>query len=132
MCTKYHSVRRVTESLCRPLLTEDYVIQSMTDVSPPKWHLGHTTWFFEQLVLHRYAPHYEPYHERYSFIFNSYYQSLVERVSRDARAARPVGPTHQTFLKCLAMLGSGQGALTCPIQAIDKNGALWENTTGSS
>jgi ergothioneine biosynthesis protein EgtB len=81
----FDNVRRTTESICRPLVTEDYVIQSMTDVSPPKWHLGHTAWFFEQVILQRYAKNYKPFNERYYFVFNSYYQSFGDRVSRDIR-----------------------------------------------
>src|SRR5262245_51931361 len=48
---RYHQVRQFTEQLCQPLVTEDYVIQAMPDVSPPKWHLAHTSWFFETFVL---------------------------------------------------------------------------------
>jgi ergothioneine biosynthesis protein EgtB len=59
----------------------------MPDVSPPKWHLGHTTWFFEQILLRRFAPGYAPYHERFGYIFNSYYESFGERVARDQRGA---------------------------------------------
>jgi hypothetical protein len=47
----YRRVRRATETLCKPLVIEDYVVQSMADVTPPKWHLGHTSWFFEQFLL---------------------------------------------------------------------------------
>ena len=81
----FDNVRRVTESLCQPLMTEDYVIQSMVDVSPPKWHLAHTGWFFEQVILQQYAKNYTPYNERYYYLFNSYYQSFGDRVSRDMR-----------------------------------------------
>jgi len=62
----YHQVRKTTETLCQPLLTEDYVVQSMPDVSPPKWHLGHTSWFFEQFVLSEFLPGYVPRDERYA------------------------------------------------------------------
>ncbi|MCY3759479.1 MAG: DinB family protein, partial [Acidobacteria bacterium] len=65
--------------------TEDYVIQSMPDVSPPKWHLGHTTWFFERMILEEFADNYRACHPRYYFVFNSYYQSFGERVARDIR-----------------------------------------------
>ena len=50
----YHNVRNVTEGLCKSLLTEDYVIQTIADVSPPKWHLGHTSWFFERVILQQF------------------------------------------------------------------------------
>jgi len=84
---EYQKVRRTTERLCEPLCTEDFVIQSMPDVSPPKWHLGHTSWFFERVILQAFEPGYKQFHELYSFIFNSYYQSFGERLRRDARGA---------------------------------------------
>ena len=71
----YHQVRRQTEQLCEPLALEDYVIQSMPDASPAKWHLGHTTWFFERFVLQEHLPRYEPHHARYGYLFNSYYNA---------------------------------------------------------
>jgi ergothioneine biosynthesis protein EgtB len=81
----YTTVRAMTERLCQPLATEDYVIQSMPDVSPPKWHLGHTAWFFERAILQQFDQDYRPYNEKFYFIFNSYYQSFGERVARDIR-----------------------------------------------
>ena len=58
----YRQVRNASVALCRPLATEDYVIQSMPDVSPPKWHLAHTTWFFETFLLGPHRPGYRPFH----------------------------------------------------------------------
>jgi ergothioneine biosynthesis protein EgtB len=81
----YLSVRQQTEALCRPLETEDYVIQSMPDVSPAKWHLGHTTWFFETFLLQKYQHGYKPYREAYGFLFNSYYETIGERWARSNR-----------------------------------------------
>ena len=81
----YHTVRNVTEGLCKPLVIEDYVVQTMADVSPPKWHLGHTSWFFERVILQQFEKDYEPYNERYHYILNSYYQSLGDRTARDMR-----------------------------------------------
>jgi ergothioneine biosynthesis protein EgtB len=81
----YDDVRKRTEALCRPLETEDYVVQSITDVSPPKWHLGHTAWFFERVILQQYKNGYRPLDERYYFVFNSYYQSFGARWQRDMR-----------------------------------------------
>ncbi len=85
-------MRQQTETICRPLETEDYVIQSMEDVSPPKWHLGHTTWFFEQIILESFRDSYERYHPEFYFVFNSYYDSFGERVLRANRGtlSRPV------------------------------------------
>ena len=85
LLSSYSEVRSATEAICQPLLIEDYVVQSMPDVSPPKWHLGHTAWFFEQFLLAQFAPGAKPYHERYGYIFNSYYQSVGERVARNTR-----------------------------------------------
>lgn len=81
----FHTVRQTTERICEPLVTEDYCIQSMPDVSPPKWHLAHTSWFFEQVILQRYAKNYAPINETYFYLFNSYYQSFGERWKRDIR-----------------------------------------------
>ena len=81
----YLSVRRQTEALCKPLATEDYVIQSMPDVSPAKWHLGHTTWFFETFLLQKFLPGYKPYNEIYGYLFNSYYETIGERWARSNR-----------------------------------------------
>lgn len=81
----YDRVRRQTEDLCAPLETEDYVVQPTEDVSPPKWHLGHTTWFFETVLLARYEKGFAPFHERYGFVFNSYYESFGVRVNRMKR-----------------------------------------------
>ena len=81
----YNSVRRRTENLCRSLETEDYVIQPADFVSPPKWHLAHTTWFFETFLLKPYAPNYREFHPRYNFLFNSYYNSVGDRVLRQNR-----------------------------------------------
>jgi len=71
----YSRVRTATQNLCRTLEPEDYVVQSMPCVSPTKWHLAHTTWFFEQFVLLPHAPDYEVYDEQYHHLFNSYYQT---------------------------------------------------------
>jgi len=82
---KYLSVRRYSELLCEPLQTEDYVVQPVVDVSPPKWHLGHTTWFFETFILVPYAANYELFDESFNFVFNSYYESVGKRVIRTDR-----------------------------------------------
>ncbi|MGE0174832.1 MAG: ergothioneine biosynthesis protein EgtB [Oligoflexales bacterium] len=77
--------RRFTERLCSPLAIEDFGLQSMTDVSPAKWHLAHASWFFEKFVLMEYFPHYRPYSNDYLLLFNSYYHAagkLFERKNR--------------------------------------------------
>lgn len=77
--------RKHTETICLPLETEDYVVQPIADVSPPKWHLGHTTWFFEEFILKVYQPNYTVFNEDFSFVFNSYYETVGKRVIRANR-----------------------------------------------
>ncbi|MEM7126555.1 MAG: ergothioneine biosynthesis protein EgtB [Chloroflexota bacterium] len=81
----YQEIRSFTEELCQPLENEDYVIQSMEDVSPTKWHIGHTSWFFETFVLAEEYPEYQPLHPQYNYIFNSYYVSAGQRHCRPKR-----------------------------------------------
>lgn len=93
----YRRVRAWTHALCEPLTTEDYVVSSMTDVSPTKWHLAHTSWFFETFVL---APHlagYEPLDPRYAFLFNSYYVQAGERHCRAQRGLVTRPTVEQVF-----------------------------------
>ncbi|MEP3207588.1 MAG: ergothioneine biosynthesis protein EgtB [Maribacter sp.] len=77
--------RKQTEDICTPLEIEDYVVQPVVDVSPPKWHLGHTTWFFEEFILKPYAEDYQIFDEDFSFVFNSYYETVGKRVVRSDR-----------------------------------------------
>jgi ergothioneine biosynthesis protein EgtB len=81
----YQKVRSHTEDLCRNLKPEDTVVQPMEDVSPAKWHLGHTSWFFENFILKPYYNKYKEFHPEYAYIFNSYYTSQGDRVERDSR-----------------------------------------------
>ena len=81
---RYRAVRRFSEKLCEPLTPEDCVIQSMPDVSPTRWHLAHTTWFFEAFVLAR-SPGYEPFHPKYEYLFNSNYNHVGEQFPRPRR-----------------------------------------------
>jgi ergothioneine biosynthesis protein EgtB len=82
---RYAVVRRQTEKLCEPLETEDYVVSTMTDVSPTKWHLAHTSWFFETFVLAPFDATYVTPNPRYAFLFNSYYVQAGERHCRAQR-----------------------------------------------
>src|SRR5438874_11019476 len=81
----FRSIRQATENLCEPLTTEDYVIQSMPDASPVKWHLAHTTWFFETFVLAAALPDYQSFDPRFGFLFNSYYNAVGPRWARGQR-----------------------------------------------
>ena len=81
----YDAVRLLTEKLCLPLVTEDFVVQSMPDVSPTKWHLAHTSWFFETFILKPYANGYTEFDRHFSYLFNSYYNAIGDRHCRQNR-----------------------------------------------
>lgn len=85
MRERYQNVRRQTERLCAPLAVEDYVIQSMQDASPARWHLAHTTWFFETFVLVQACPGYAPWHSDFAYLFNSYYNQIGAQYPRPKR-----------------------------------------------
>jgi ergothioneine biosynthesis protein EgtB len=89
---RFSQIREQTVSLIAPLNPEDTVIQSMPDVSPTKWHLAHTTWFFETFLLRKFAPAYRVFHDRYCYLFNSYYNSVGPHHPRAGRGqlSRPV------------------------------------------
>ncbi len=82
---KYKGIRQRTEDICAPLQTEDYVVQPVADVSPPKWHIGHTTWFFETFLLKEHLKGYKEYNPDYNYVFNSYYETIGARVIRTDR-----------------------------------------------
>nr|WP_184527952.1 ergothioneine biosynthesis protein EgtB [Variovorax sp. Sphag1AA] len=81
----YAEVRTHSLALTRSLTSEDQSVQSMPDASPTKWHLGHTTWFFETLLLAPHVPGYAPFDARMAYLFNSYYESLGPRLARPER-----------------------------------------------
>lgn len=81
----YLRIRAATEEICRPLEIEDYVIQNIADVSPPKWHLGHTSWFFETMILIPYLEGYKIFDPNFNYVFNSYYETIGARVIRTDR-----------------------------------------------
>jgi ergothioneine biosynthesis protein EgtB len=82
---RYQQVRQISEKICQPLAIEDYTIQSMPDVSPPKWHLAHTTWFFETFVLLPHLPGYTVFDPQFGYLFNSYYEAVGARHPRHQR-----------------------------------------------
>ena len=82
---RYRQVRQWSQQICQPLQTEDYVVQTMPDVSPPKWHLAHTTWFFETFILQPYSTSYTLFNDRYNYLFNSYYETIGDRHPRPQR-----------------------------------------------
>ena len=81
----YAEVRGQTERLCDPLQTEDYGVQPMADASPPKWHLAHTTWFFETFILKPFHTGYVSFNDKFEYLFNSYYNGVGEPFPRASR-----------------------------------------------
>lgn len=76
MWQRFQTVRGETERLVAPLAIEDYVVQTMPDVSPPKWHLAHVSWFFEHFVVAPHARGFAPFHPQFGYLFNSYYETV--------------------------------------------------------
>ncbi|PHN03297.1 ergothioneine biosynthesis protein EgtB [Flavilitoribacter nigricans] len=85
LLTQYRQIRQQSLDICAPLEPEDYVVQPIMDVSPPKWHLGHVTWFFENFILAEQVPDYRHFNKSLNYYFNSYYESQGPRILRSNR-----------------------------------------------
>ncbi|MEE9301167.1 MAG: ergothioneine biosynthesis protein EgtB [Alphaproteobacteria bacterium] len=107
---RFRTVRAVSEELCKPLPAEDYVVQSMPDVSPPKWHLAHETWFFETFILVQECDGYRPFHPKYAYLFNSYYEGAGPRHPRTERGLLS-RPTVEEVYRYRAHVDEAMGAL---------------------
>lgn len=94
---RFQAVRSTTEQLCKPLVHEDFVLAVTADTSPPKWHLAHTTWFFETFILRKLNKSYEPYRNEFNFLFNSYYKRLGLYLSKDKRNVLSRPTTQEIF-----------------------------------
>jgi ergothioneine biosynthesis protein EgtB len=82
---RYRGVRSATERLCEPLEPDDYQLQPVPEASPVKWHLAHTSWFFETFLLTPHVPGYQPFHPQFAHLFNSYYEAVGPRHPRPER-----------------------------------------------
>ena len=89
---RYDAVRTTTVELCRPLTAEDMMVQSCEEASPAKWHLAHTTWFFETFLLREFLPGYQPFHPDFIWLFNSYYNAVSHQPAKQLRSvfSRPL------------------------------------------
>jgi ergothioneine biosynthesis protein EgtB len=85
LLARFHEIRNFTNALCANLEPEDFVVQSMPDVSPTKWHLAHTTWFFETFILKKFVSEYHAEVPEYAYLFNSYYNAAGDMHRRDLR-----------------------------------------------
>ncbi|OMP66337.1 ergothioneine biosynthesis protein EgtB [Domibacillus epiphyticus] len=99
--THYSGIRTFTEELVQPLEIEDFIVQSTSDVSPPKWHMAHTTWFFERFVLKPFKESYQEFHPHFDYLFNSYYETIGTFHPRYKRGvlARPTIEEVYTYRK---------------------------------
>ena len=99
LLSRFHQVRDFTRSLCEGLAPEDCVVQSMPDVSPTKWHLAHTTWFFETFILRKWIAGYRGENAQYAYLFNSYYNAAGDMHRRDLRGliSRPTVTETQRY-----------------------------------
>jgi ergothioneine biosynthesis protein EgtB len=120
---RYAAVRRFSEALCTDLAPEDLVPQSMPDASPTKWHLAHTTWFFETFVLLPFLPGHTPHHPRYGYLFNSYYNGAGERHARPQRGML-TRPTVTEVMEYRAAIDAGILRALEQIQGDDRSEVL--------
>ncbi|MEP2707326.1 MAG: ergothioneine biosynthesis protein EgtB [Roseibium sp.] len=121
----FDNVRANTMELVRPLNAEDMGLQSMEDASPPKWHLAHTTWFFEEFVLKPYLPGYQSLDDRFAFLFNSYYVQAGPRHTRSKRGllSRPTAPevlSYREHVEEALRRGLAQDVFTAELDEIDE------------
>src|SRR3982751_1890253 len=123
--SRYRVTRECTERLCEPLEPDDYQLQSMPNCSPPKWHLAHSTCFFETFVLASPDPNFRPHEPQYNYLFNSYYEAVGDRWPRPARGllSRPSGPEvyayrHAVDERIEALLQSATGETIAKIAPI--------------
>ncbi|SDJ06931.1 ergothioneine biosynthesis protein EgtB [Alteribacillus bidgolensis] len=94
---EYYLIRKYTEQLAEPLEIEDFVVQADTHVSPVKWHLAHTTWFFETFILKKFLSNYLVFHQNYNYLFNSYYESVGSFYPQKARGLISRPTVSETF-----------------------------------
>ncbi|MGZ4967570.1 MAG: SUMF1/EgtB/PvdO family nonheme iron enzyme, partial [Chthoniobacterales bacterium] len=125
LIARFRKVRDFSTRLCRGLQPEDFVVQSMPDVSPTKWHLAHTTWFFETFVVKQWMPGYRPEIPEYAFLFNSYYNAAGTMHRRDLRGliSRPTVEETKRFRaqidECVIdLLGKADQALLAEMEPI--------------
>lgn len=95
---RYSLVRRQSETICLSLATEDYGLQAMPDTSPLRWHLAHTTWFFERFLLRPFRSTYDLFNKQFDYLFNSYYESIGSPYPRAARGLLSRPTTEEVYI----------------------------------
>jgi len=112
---EYLRIRKHSEQICEPLQTEDYVVQPIADVSPPKWHLGHTTWFFETFILKAFSANYQEFNPEFNYVFNSYYETVGARVIRTDRGNLSRPSVNEVYQYRAYVDEAMQKLLSCPV-----------------
>ncbi|HSQ68993.1 MAG TPA: ergothioneine biosynthesis protein EgtB [Steroidobacteraceae bacterium] len=118
---RYRTVRQTSLEIAAALEIEDQVVQSMPDVSPTKWHLGHTSWFFEEFLLGPRVPGYRPFDERFGYLFNSYYESVGPRHARPCRGLL----TRPTLREVLRYRAHVDEHMTRLVENIETDSEVW-------
>jgi len=117
MLDHYTEVRDMSLELAKPLSPEDCMVQSMLEASPTKWHLAHSTWFFETFILKAHARDYREFHEQFSYLYNSYYNKIGERMARHCRGHM----TRPSLDDVLSYREHVDGEMTHLLEHIDPN-----------
>lgn len=117
---RFVSVRKLTESLCEHLDVEDYNLQAMPETSPVKWHLAHTSWFFETFILKPFLPNFEPFDPNYEYLFNSYYNTVGEQFPRPDRHLLSRPTVNEIYQYRQAMTEATLSLLTTDHESIEK------------
>ncbi len=97
LLTRYLQTRKFSEQLCNPLEIEDYCLQSMAEASPVKWHLAHTSWFFETFLLEPFLKNYKAFNSKFNFLFNSYYNAVGNQFPRPLRGLQSRPTVSEVF-----------------------------------
>ncbi|MDH3311204.1 MAG: DinB family protein, partial [Gammaproteobacteria bacterium] len=115
LAERYASVRRLSEALCRSLAPDDYGLQAIPDVSPAKWHLAHTSWFFETFLLKSFLTGFRPFHPQYEHLFNSYYEQVGTPYPRPQRGLLS-RPTTEEIYRYRAQVDEAMNTLLTSIE----------------
>jgi len=136
---RYRAIRAATEQLCAPLSPEDCGAQSMPDASPAKWHLAHTTWFFETFVLERALEDFAPFHPDFRVLFNSYYNAVGDQHPRPDRGLLTRPSLDRVFeyrahvdRSVLALLGAGGSREFLGAVEREASGSFWARWNSDS
>ncbi len=125
----YTEIRQATLALCETLENEDFGLQAMPEVSPPKWHLAHTSWFYETFILKPFASDYHPFHPDYEYLFNSYYHGVGAQYPRAQRGLLS-RPTVREVYEYRAYIDAHMAGLLAQVDHADREVILQRSELG--